>query len=610
MAGAYDGWRTNKKGKRLMKNTIALVLFAIAAAAVNAFATDGAVSLKGLSIETPTPFAPYYHYQVELVVPEPTTVHIHSIKINDAPERNFIIRDKSDRIDESEPRHLRRLAISEAVKSPRPERTFKRPVIIGRANWGNGERVAVEISLSLGDATATPRTLTAEAQAPASGGYWDSRWAHYQSVVLSETAGIARDAEPVKVTFLYYLDTMTDPYLELRIIKYDWRQQAQTEVPSQILDIASVPNEELPMYNEHGEQKPATFMPTGSVTVAFPATAPAHGSSVYLIFYGNPDAPTPAYTSGLVVAGEMPGHTVDNEFYRLQLHNDSGMLDEVTLKNKPEYTFVHKKETNGAIHWNPDCYAPPRAWAHVSDWKPGLYDFEYEESRGPVVFRTRRWGEMPLMPEVTVSMEYEFYEGVPYFLARSSMSIRHDVSVQALRNSEIVFAREAFSEAAWWDEQHQRIETRHIISQPDLTEWTLPDTTPWLAFFDGEKKTGFAGIQGHYANASLVGDLRTYNPYIYITTGPWIYWTRALAYPYGSRNPQQLIKVEAGSVFLEEWAYLPFELGEKESTRFSAVNDWYERFSNPLLVHLEDPTDPRMQVPEEIYIEPKATGWE
>jgi hypothetical protein len=403
---------------------------------------------------------------------------------------------------------------------------------------------------------------------------------------------------------------MTDPYRELRVVKYDWKSKTHSEVPFQILDVSNVPNEEPPMYNENGERKPATFMPTGSATIAILANAPASASSVYLIFYGSPDASSPAYSSDLVVAGNTPGVTVDNGYFHLKLHDDSGMLDEVTLKSKPEHTFVHKKETNGAIHWNPDCYAPPRAWVHLSDWKPGLYDFEYEEQRGPVVFRTRRWGDMPLMPEVAVSMEYEFYAGVPYFLARSSMQIRHDVAVQALRNAEIVFARESFSEAAWWDAEHRRIETRHIVSQPDLTEWTLPDTTPWLAFFDREKQAGFAGMQGHYANGSLVGDLRTYNPYMYITTGPWVYWTRALAYPYGSRNPQQLIKVEAGSVFFEEWAYLPFALGENDATRFSEVNGWYKRFSNPLLVHLEDPTDPRMQVPEEIYIEPKATGWE
>ena len=196
---------------------------------------------------------------------------------------------------------------------------------------------------------------------------------------------------------------------------------------------------------------------------------------------------------------------IENDTYRLKLHDLSGMLDEVTLKAKPEYTFVHKKETNGAIQWNPGCYAPPRAWVHVSDWKPGEHDYAYEEVRGPVVFRTRRWGQMPMMPEITVSMEYEFYAGAPYFVMRSSMHLRHEVAAQALRNAEVVFAREAFSEAAWWDAAGQCVVTQAITSAPDLTEWTMPDTTPWVAFFDRDKGCGYGGIQMDYMNGGLDG---------------------------------------------------------------------------------------------------------
>ena len=40
------------------------------------------------------------------------------------------------------------------------------------------------------------------------------------------------------------------------------------------------------------------------------------------------------------------------------------------------------------------------------------------------------------------------------------------------------------------------------------------------------------------------------------------------------------------------------------------VEDLQARLTNPLLVHLEEPIDPRMEIPEEIYIEPTKTGWE
>lgn len=568
-----------------------------------------ALEVGNLALRTPTVAVPFYHFALPIRLPEKSAIYVHTLAVNGRPERNYLLVDKNETLDPERPRNKRRLTIAQALKTPRPEQVYEQPTLIGRADWRNGETCTVGVTLSLGGKTGKVYSGTAKAVAPQTGGYWDPAWAHYHSAVVSETAGVGRVGEPVRVTMLVYPDTLTDPHREIRVVRYDWRREQHREVPSQVVDYDRVISQEAPMYDEHGKRKPATFLPTDSVTVAFPADVEANASSVYLIFYGNPNAPAPNYSTDLQVSGTAPGNTVENSVYRLKLHDLSGMLDEVTLKSKPEYTFVHKKETNGAIQWNPDCYAPPRAWVHVSDWEPGKYDYEYEEVRGPVMFRTRRWGQMPLMPEVTASMEFEFYAGAPYFVMRSTMHIRYEVAVQALRNAEVVFAREAFSEAAWYDLEHKRIETRHIVSAPDLTEWTMADATPWVAFFDREKGCGYGGIQMGYLNSSLSGKLRTLNPYMYVTTGPWIYWTRSLAYPFGSRNPQQLINIPAGSVFLEEWAYVPFELGAKETNRFANLEKWVERLRHPLDVHLEDLSDARMQIPEEIYIEPTKTGW-
>lgn len=565
--------------------------------------------LGQLELRMPTVAVPYYHATVNLNIANHEEVFIHDISVNGEKERNYLLADKDNPLPPDQPRNKRRLAIAEALKSVRPDQFYTKPTLYTRADWQPGETVAVRVTLSLGGKDGQRYTGETSAVAPGTGGYWNPAWTHYQSAVLSETAGHARVGEPVQVSILVYPDTLADPQREIRVVRYDPRAKQHREVPSQVIDYNHSFAAEAPMYDEHGKQKPATFLPTDAVTVAFAADVDAHASAVYLVFYGNPDAPAPGYATDLHVAGDAPGQSVENAAYRFKLHDLSGMLDEVTLKSKPEFTFVHKKETNGAIQWNPDVYSPPRAWVHVSDWEPGKYNYRYEEVRGPVVFRTRRWGQMPQMPEVTTSMEYEFYAGVPYFLMRSTMHIRHEVAVQALRNAEVVFAREAFSEAAWYDEEHGRIETRPIIAQPDLSEWTMADTTPWVAFFDREKGCGYGGIQVNHMSGGLNGELRTLNPYIYITTGPWIYWTRALAYPYGGRNPQQLVNIPEGSVFLEEWAYVPFELGKTDRNRFDTLSRWHERLAHPLVVHVEAPIDPRMEIPEEIYIEPAKTGW-
>ncbi|MFH1739774.1 MAG: hypothetical protein ABIH23_12250 [bacterium] len=570
-----------------------------------------ALEITNFEIQAPTIAVPYYHFTARLNLPRAGTVQVQELQVNSQTTRNYYLLHKDEHLDPNTPFNRRRMVLAGfgVMKSSRPDTTYEQPTLISRLDWQDGASYKLDLSLRLDEKEEIFRAQ-AQATAPKKGGYWNPAWKNYQSAVVSEPSGQSRVGEPVEVTLLFYPYTIKDAAREIRVVRYDCKQRTHHEVPSQVIDYTKVDTTEAPAYNEHGKQKAATYIPTDSATVVFPADAEAHKSSVYLIFYGNENAQAPNYASDLKISGTKPGVVVENNFYRMKLHDLTGMLDELTLKSKPQYTFVHKKETNGAIQWNPGCYAPPKAWVHLSDWEPGKYDYEYEEVRGPVMFMTRRWGQMPQMPELECSMVYKFYANLPYYFMSSSVHVRYDIFVEALRNSEIVFAREAFSEAAWWDPVRQVAETRHIISYPDLTEWLVPDNTPWLAFFDRDKGCGFAGIQTEYANAGLQGRERTLNPYMYITTGPWIYWTRALAYPYGSRNPQQLIKVPAGSVFLEEWAYLPFELSADKNQMFKPVDETSKMLPQPLHVHLDDPIDPRMEVPEEIYIEPTKTGWE
>ncbi len=570
---------------------------------------ESELRIGDLEIRTPTVAIPYYHFAMRLNLPKAGPVRIQHLQVNSEPVLNHILLHNERKLDTDQINIERRMAIAPAVKSSRPDRTYESPTLIGRLNWRNGQTCRLDLALELQNEPGKTYRVTAEAAAPEKGGYWNPNWEHYQGVVVSETAGVDRLKEPVEARVLFYPDTVSDLAREVRVVRYDCRKRVHTVIPCQVVDYESFEVIEPPSHNQHGKLKPKSAISTDAATVVFMADVPADKSVLYLVFYGNPNAPDPNYGSDLKVTGTRPGVAVENDMYRLKLHDASGMLDELTLKSKSEHLFVHKKETNGAIQWNPGCYAPPRPWAHLSDWLPGKYDYEYEDVEGPILFKTRRWGQMPMMPELGCSMVYKFYPGQPYFYMSSAVHFRYDVQVQALRNAEVVFAREAYSEAAWWDPRLDRVETRRIVDYPDLTEWIVPDDTPWVAFFDREKGCGYAGIQKSFAYGSIEGNLQMYNPYMYITTGPWIYWVRALVYPYGSRNPQQVFNVTAGSVFLEEWIYLPFELS-KGKRMFEAVEKLAQAVPHPLEIHVEDPSDPKMQIPEEIYIEPEKTGWE
>ncbi len=69
--------------------------------------------------------------------------------------------------------------------------------------------------------------------------------------------------------------------------------------------------------------------------------------------------------------GKGLGRTIENAFYKIVLQEKSGVIYEIVEKTT-KIQLEHKLETNGAIHWNPDVYAPPHAWYHSSDWyEPG-----------------------------------------------------------------------------------------------------------------------------------------------------------------------------------------------------------------------------------------------
>jgi len=242
----------------------------------------------------------------------------------------------------------------------------------------------------------------------------------------------------------------------------------------------------------------------------------------------------------------------------------------------------HKLETNGAVHWNPGCYAPPTPWVHASDWeKP-----EFEQITGPLMHRTRRYAPLPHMDSVTANVAYTFYAGQPYVLMSSLMEVKEEIFVKALRNSELVFNHAVLDEFVWLDPlgtvQSLRIEgsREHPIHALEISA-----DTPWMAFISREHKVGFASITLAYENANVFGDPPSEaQPYIYVQNGPWIYWCRPLVYPFGGQNLTRLMRARKGSVYLEKNAWLTFRLKDGDDS-FVEVKDLAKRLTNPLTVH-------------------------
>ncbi|RIJ45462.1 hypothetical protein D1614_23020 [Maribellus luteus] len=571
---------------------------------------QGKLTVESMKLGYPVPAIPFYHFIAQLNLPEASIIEVEAA-VNGKPMR-FVNLYKGDLHEELDKPALTHRPPSGYALS-QDNTLYKQPVITGWMKWNPGESYEITLTLRV-KKSARPSdddtflTATQIVKAPEQAKIFDSAWKNYKSIVLSETAGIDREKEPVEVLLPFYPDEANDLKREIRVLEVDPENFALTEVPCQVFDIQQYTVEDDLEPEKEGQAKRhiPLWMPTVTCKLAFLANVPAKSSKVYLVYYNNEKALAKTWQTDLRVQGELPGLRIDNDYFNAVLHPNSGHLDQLTLKSKPEAPLFHRMETNGAIHWNPGIYVPPRAWTHTADWK---HDQNMYSISGPVLATAEFWGNLRDMPEVDASVRYTFYPGVPYFESTTNMRINETVQTIALRNAEIVFKRELMTHAAWYDVIRDEVITYNVANMADLTDLKMEADVPWITFYNENTGIGFAGIQLDYANASLESRSRLLNPYFYITAGPWIYWARALSLSFLGSNMQQVIPAMKGSLFTEKWAYLVYET-DKE-TPYREVLNWQKKLTQPLRVQLVEEVDERVSRSlVEIYMDEGKSGWE
>ena len=571
----------------------------------------GKLKVNKMELGYPCPAIPFYHFIAELELPESSVIEVETL-VNDKLQRF------TDLHKENEITNMDRPALSHRPPSgyglSQDGTLYKNPHIVGWLKWEPGVtykitikvRVKKEIHASKEDVFLVyTKTLIA----PTGTAVFDKNWNNYKSVVLSETIGIDRKGEPVEVLLPFYPDKAKQLIQDIRVVSVDPDTHEVKEVPSQVYDIKKFLKEDDLDPDENGvpKRKIPLWMPTVTAKVAFLSDVPAKSSKVYLIYYNNDQAVEKKYKTDLQMYGTFPGLKIDNNVYSISLHPKSGHLEEIILKNKKEFPLFHRMETNGAIHWNPGIYTPPRPWTHTADWKPPPNS---NFMIGPVISSTEMWGGLREIPEVDASVRYEFYPNVPYFISTTTMRINERVDCIALRNGEIVFKREQMTHAAWYDAVSDKVIVYNVAKMPDLTDIMMEADVPWITFFNEKTGIGFCGIQLNYANTGLESKERLLNPYMYITGGPWIYWARALSLSFLSSNMQQVIPALKGNFFTEKWAYLTYEI-DKGDQPYKPVLYWEKRLKNPLRIRLVEEVDKRVsRTVHEIFIDKGKSGWE
>jgi hypothetical protein len=559
----------------------------------------------------PCPGIPYYHVLAELELPWSSIIEVEAY-VNGKMLRATELRRMDEMENLNKPHLANRPPSSHSVAQDGT--LYSHFCVIGWVKWQPGENYNIRIIIRM-KKTIHPAdddvllTESKNVKAPPGVPVFDENWKNYKSVVLSETAGIDRTGEPVEVLLAFYPDEAQQIKRDIRVVAVDPENHSLSEVNSQVYDIRKFMEEDNLAPDENGNptRKVPLWLPTVTARVAFLADVQAKSSRVFLIYYNNENALNKLYKTDLQVLGEQPGLQIDNNKFTIFLHPNSGHLDQITLKSKPNTPLFHRKETNGAIHWNPGIYIPPRPWAHTADWKPPAHMYSVA---GPVIAKSEVWDHLRGIPEVDASVKYEFYPGLPYFISSTVMRINETVNCLALRNAEIVFKRELITHAAWYDIISDSIIVYDVSNMPDLTDLKMEADVPWITFYNEKTGIGFAGIQLNYANTCLESQTRLLNPFFYITCGPWIYWARGLSHSFLSSNMQQMIPVLKGSEFSEKWAYLVYETDNGDKP-YAPVLDWKKRLTQPLRIRLVEEVDDRVsKTLQEIYMDEGKSGWE
>ncbi len=594
--------------QHFIKITMTCLLFVTGATGI-LYAAD--LKIGDIELGYPCPAIPFYHLRATLQLPNPSIIEVE-VSVNGKTLRFTDLHRESDAADLNKPPLTHRPPSGAGLSQDNT--VYTNPYVIGWVKWQPGQRYEIRITVRMKKTVQNSKddlvlSAVKTVMAPSDAMVFDSAWKNYKSVVLSETAGIERKAEPVNMLLAFYPDEAKDLKREIRVLAFDPQTHKVAEVPSQVYDIQEYLKQDdlAPDKNGAPTHQVPIWLPTVTAQLAFLADVPARSSRVFMVYYNNDAAMAKIYSTDLHVQGEAPGLQIDNDMISAVLNPNSGHLDQITLKNKPGSPLFHRKETNGAIHWNPEIYTPPLPWTHTSDWKPPQH---IKTITGPVITFSDVWGNLREIPQVDASVRYEFYPGKPYFISSSSLRINETVQCLALRNAEIVFKRELFSHAAWYDVIRDSVVEYNVAKMPDLTDVKMEADIPWITFFDETTGIGFAGIQLGYANAGLESAPRLLNPYFYITGGPWIYWARALSLSFLASNMQQMIPAMKGNFFSEKWAYLVYET-DKGGRPYAPVLAWAKKLTNPLRMQLVEEVDDRVsRTVTELFIDKGKSGWE
>ena len=306
-------------------------------------------------------------------------------------------------------------------------------------------------------------------------------WRYAKRLVLTNDTDHERRSEPLEADIDIHSRHITDLVREVRVARVVDEANPLEEVPSQVHLIA-----------EEDELLRCRLF--------FLADVAARGTATYVVLYGNPDAPDPAYETDLSVSGEGYALEIENEHYRAVLSDLSG-----NWKSHFPKGWVAQLDSGGGhgvegtIHWGPDWSDERVGRYRITSWD-GPSMFAYDVMRGPICLRVRRRGHpiLCLGPQigrphkVMATVIYTFWAGQPYVFMESRLEVLEDVRFRDCRNDEFVIG-EDLPDRAWMGPNGE--------IGFGAEGWNRQDPR-WMTYFNRETGEGFGSVHLEFENTN------------------------------------------------------------------------------------------------------------
>ena len=162
--------------------------------------------------------------------------------------------------------------------------------------------------------------------------WWDYRWAHRRPIIVNETAGMARAAETLDIAISSSeFPGLTDCARELRVADTN-----RVETPSQV----------------YGQQNDGGVL---TCHLLFQATVGANASRTYYLYYGNPAATPPTYSTDLTHTDTAGLLTVHSAFFDVDLDKVGGVISRVRLPGGSNTPLPLSNQSNAYWGWHQVC---------------------------------------------------------------------------------------------------------------------------------------------------------------------------------------------------------------------------------------------------------------